>query len=314
MSFAPKKQAFNAKINAVTIGTGDKAMVIGGQNVLPFYTFDAPIENKPKVGVEITDAGMAMCTTPGQKAFFEGCVTVADMAKKAESMPGASFIALNLEGADPNGENKSVEECVEVAKAVAAATELPIVVMGCKNAEKDAELFNKVSEALAGKNILVLSAREENYKAVGASAGLAYNQKVGAESAVDINLAKQLNTVMTQLGVNGQSIVMNIGSAAAGYGYEYVASTLDRVKDAALKQGDAQLQMPIMTPVSGDAWGVKEATASEADMPEWGNQDERAIEMEVVTASACLTGGSDAVILRHPAAVEAISKMIDALI
>ena len=314
MSFAPKKQAFNAKINAVTIGTGDKAVVIGGQNVLPFYTFDAPIENKPKIGVEITDAGMAMCTTPGQKAFYEGCVTVADMAKKIESMPGASFVALNLEGADPNGENKSVEECVEIAKAVAAATELPIVVMGCKNAEKDAELFNKVSEALAGKNILVLSAREENYKTVGASAGLAYNQKVGAESAVDINLAKQLNTVMTQLGVNAQSIVMNAGSAAAGYGYEYVASTLDRIKAAALQQGDAQLQMPIITPVSADAWGVKEATAAEADMPEWGSQEERAIEMEVATASACLAGGSDAVILRHPAAVETIAKMIDALI
>ena len=314
MSFAPKKQAFNAKINAVTIGTGDKAVVLGGQNVLPFYTFDAPIENKPKVGVEITDAGMAMCTTPGLKAFYEGCETVADMAKKAESMAGASFIALNLEGADPNGENKSVEECVEIAKAVAAATELPIVVMGCKNVEKDAELFNKVAEALASKNILVLSAREENYKTVGASAGLAYNQKVGAESAVDINLAKQLNTVMTQLGVNAQSIVMNAGSAAAGYGYEYVASTLDRVKAAALQQGDAQLQMPIMTPVSSDAWGVKEATAAEADMPEWGNQEERAIEMEVVTASACLAGGSDAVILRHPEAVATIAKMIDALI
>ena len=314
MSFAPKKQAFNAKINAVTLGTGDKAIVLGGQNVLPFYTFDAPIENKPKIGVEISDAGMAMCVTAGLKAFYEGCETVADMAKKAETMPGASFLALNLEGADPNGENKSVEECVETAKAVAAATELPIVVMGCKNAEKDAELLNKVSEALAGKNILVLSAREENYKTIGAGAGLAYNQKVGAESAVDINLAKQLNTVMTQLGVNGQSIVMNIGSAAAGYGYEYVASTLDRVKDAALKQGDAQLQMPIMTPVSSDAWGVKEATAAEADMPEWGNQDERAIEMEVVTAAACLAGGSDAVILRHPEAVATISKMIDALI
>ena len=314
MSFAPKKQAFNAKINAVTIGTGDKAVVLGGQNVLPFYTFDAPIENKPKVGVEITDAGMAMCTTAGLKAFYEGCATVADMAKKVESMPGASFIALNLEGADPNGENKSVEECVELAKAVAAATDLPIVVMGCKNVEKDAELFNKVAEALAGKNILVLSAREENYKTVGASAGLAYNQKVGAESAVDINLAKQLNTVITQLGVNAEPIVMHAGSAAAGYGYEYVASTLDRIKAAALQQGDAQLQMPIITPVSTDAWGVKEATAAEEEMPEWGNQEERAIEMEVVTAAACLAGGSDAVIMRHPAAVEAISKMIDALI
>ncbi len=314
MSFVPKKQAFNAKINAVTLGTGDKAIVLGGQNVLPFYTFDAPIENKPKVGIEITDAGMAMCVTEGLKAFYAGCETVADMAKKAEAAKGASFIAIDLAGADPNGENKSTEECVELVKSVAAATDMPLVIMGCKNAEKDAELLNKVAEAMAGKNVLLLSAREENYKQVGAGAGLAYNQKIGAESAVDINLAKQLNTVIGQLGVNSQTIVMNVGSAAAGYGYEYVASTLDRVKDAALKQGDAQLQMPIITPVSTDAWGVKEATASEADMPEWGSQEERAIEMEVVTASACLAGGSDAVILRHPAAVEAIAEMIDALI
>ncbi len=314
MSFVPKKQAFNSKINAVTLGTGDKAIVLGGQNVLPFYTFDAPIENKPKIGVELTDAGMALCTVPGLQAFYEGCTTVADMAKRAETMPGASFLCLHMEGADPNGENKSVEECVELAKSVAAVTDMPLVIMGCKNVDKDAELFSKVAEALAGKNILVLSAREENYKTVGASAGLAYNQKVGAESAVDINLAKQLNTVMTQLGVSAQSIIMNAGSAAAGYGYEYVASTLDRIKAAALQQGDAQLQMPIMTPVSPDTWGVKEAVMSEADMPEWGSQEERGVEMEITTAAACLAGGSDAVIMRHPAAIEAISKMIDALI
>ena len=314
MSFEPKKQPYSGKINAVTLGTGDKAIVIGGQNVLPFYTFDAPIENKPKIGVELTDAGMALCTVPGLQAFYEGCTTVADMAKRAETMPGASFLCLHMEGADPNGENKSVEECVELAKSVAAVTDMPLVIMGCKNVDKDAELFSKVAEALAGKNILVLSAREENYKTVGASAGLAYNQKVGAESAVDINLAKQLNTVMTQLGVSAQSIIMNAGSAAAGYGYEYVASTLDRIKAAALQQGDVQLQMPIMTPVSPDTWGVKEAVMAEADMPEWGNQEERGVEMEITTAAACLAGGSDAVIMRHPAAIEAISKMIDALI
>lgn len=314
MSFVPKKQAFNARINTVTLGTGDKAVTLGGQNVLPFYSFDAEIENAPKIGVEITDAGMGMCTMPGEKEFYAGCETVADMAKRAESMDGASFVCLHLEGADPNGENKPVEECVALAKSVSEATALPLVIMGCKNIEKDTELFNKIAEALAGKNILVLSARDENYKNVGASAGLAYNQKVGAESAVDINLAKQLNTVLTQLGVNAQNIVMNAGSAAAGYGYEYVATTLDRIKDAALKQADAMLQMPIMTPVSPDTWGVKEAVMPEADMPEWGSQEERGVEMEITTAAAALTGGADAVIMRHPAAIAAVTKMIRALV
>ena len=314
MSFVPKKHTYNAHINEVVLGVGDKAVTIGGQNVLAFHTFDGEITNAPKIGVELTDAGMAMCTMPGEQKFYEGCATVADMAKRASAMEGASFMCLHLEGADPNGENKSVDECVELAKSVADATDMPLVVMGCKNIEKDTELFNKIAEALAGKNILVLSARDENYKAIGAGAGLAYGQKVGAESAVDINLAKQLNTVMTQLGVSAQSIVMNIGSAAAGYGFEYVASTLDRVKDAALSQSDAMLQMPIITPVSADTWGVKEAIMPEADMPEWGSQEERGIEMEIVTAAAVLASGSDAVIMRHPEAIRTIAAMIGELV
>ena len=314
MAFEPKTQAFTSSIATVTLGTGDKACKLGGVNVLPFYSFDAPIENAPKIGVEITDAGIAAYPQKGLQEFYAGCTTPAEMAKRVETMHGASFICLHLEGADPNGENKSVEECVEIAKSVAAATELPLVIMGCKNIEKDAELFTKISEALQGKNILVLSAREENYKTVGASAALAYGQKVGAESAVDINLAKQLNVLMTQLGVAPSSIVMNAGSAAAGYGYEYVASTLDRIRAAALAQSDDQLQMPIMTPVSTEAWGVKESIMSEADMPEWGDAEERGIEMEITTASACLAGGSDAVIMRHPAAVKAIADMIEALV
>lgn len=314
MSFVPKKQTYNARINEVVLGVGEKAVTIGGQNVLAFHTFDEEIANAPKIGVELTDAGMGMCTMPGEQKFYEGCATVADMAKRAAAMEGASFICLHLEGADPNGENKSVDECVALAKSVADATDMPLVIMGCKNIEKDTELFNKIAEALSGKNILVLSARDENYKAIGAGAGLAYGQKVGAESAVDINLAKQLNTVMTQLGVNAQSIVMNIGSAAAGYGFEYVASTLDRVKDAALSQSDAMLQMPIITPVSADTWGVKESIMPEADMPEWGSQEERGIEMEIVTAAAVLASGSDAVIMRHPEAIRTIAAMIGELV
>lgn len=314
MAFEAKTQAFSSSIATVTIGTGDKAVKLGGVNVLPFYSFDAPIENAPKIGVEITDAGLEAYPQAGLKEFYVGCTTPAEMAKRASEMPGADFICLHLEGADPNGENKSTEECVAIAKAVADATDLPLVVMGCKHIEKDAELLGKICEALQGKNILALSAREENYKNVGASAVMAYGQKVGAESAVDINLAKQLNVLLGQLGVGSDSIVMNAGSAAAGYGYEYVASTLDRIRAAALAQSDDQLQMPIITPVSPETWSVKESMASEADVPEWGSAEERGIEMEITTAAACLAGGSDAVIMRHPAAVKAIADMIAALV
>ena len=313
MAFVPKTQPYNGRINAVTLGTGDKAIVIGGQNVLPFYTFDAPVENAPKIGVEISDLASEW-DAPALKAFYEGCTTMADYAKRAETMEGADFLVLHFESADPNGANRSVADCVADAKAVAEAVSMPIVIMGCKNIEKDGELFSKVAEALQGKNILVLSARSEDYKTVGASVALAYGQKVGAETADDINLAKQLNIMLKGLSIAPTSIVMNVGTAAVGYGFEYVASTLDRVRLAALDQSDADLQMPIIAPVSPDSWGVKESTASAEDEPAWGDQEERAIGMEVATAAADLTGGADAVIMRHPAAVATIKKFINELV
>lgn len=312
MPFNQKPQKFNAKINTVTVGTGDKAVTIGGNSTFPFYTFDAPTENSPKIGVEITDMGLDDFA-PGIKAYYEGCTTMAEIAKKAAAMEGGDFVVLNLEGGDPNGVNKSTEELIAIVKEVADAIDCPLVVEGCKNVEKDAELLPKVAEALQGRNVIVMSEKEENYKAIGAAAGLAYNQIVGAESADDINLAKQLNVVTTQLGVDAKKIVMNVGTATVGYGYEYVVSTMDRIKGAALSQNDNMLQMPIITPVSAETWNVKEAMASEADMPAWGPQDERGIDMEVETAAADLAAGSDAVILRHPESVKTISKLIKAL-
>ena len=313
MSFVPKTQPFSGKINAVTLGTGDKAIVIGGQNVLPFYTFDAPIENAPKIGVEISDTANTW-TSEGLQAFYAGCTTMADYAKKAESIEGCDFIALNFVGADPNGANRSVADCVADAKAVAEVVTKPIVIMGCKNMEKDGELFSKISEALQGKNILVMSAKNENYKMVGASVALASGQKLGAETADDINLAKQLNIMLKGLNVKPENVVMDIGTAAVGYGYEYAASTLDRIRLAALQQSDADLQMPILAAVCNDTWNVKESTASVEDEPAWGCQEERAISMEVATAAADLTGGADAVVLRHPASVATIKKFITELV
>ena len=313
MSFVPKKQAYGAQINAVTLGTGEKAITIGGQNVMPFYSFDAPIENAPKIGIEVSH-NTASWTTPGLAELYAGCTTMAECAAKAATVPGVDFIALNFAAADPNGENRSTEDCVADAKAVAEVTDLPLVVLGCKNLEKDGELLSKLAEALQGKNVLIMAAKNENYKTVGASVALAYGQKIGAETADDINLAKQLNIMLKGLNVNPECVVMDIGTAAVGYGYEYAASTLDRIRLAALQQSDADLQMPILAAVCNDTWGVKESTASVEDEPAWGCRDERAISMEVATAAADLTGGADAVVLRHPASVATIKKFITELV
>ena len=313
MAFTPKTAPFSGKINAVTLGTGDNAIVIGGQNVLPFYTFDGAIENAPKIGLEVSDLA-SQWEVASLKEFYAGCNTMADYAKKAESAEGVDFICLNFAGADPNGANRSVADCVADAKAVAEVVTKPIVVLGCKNMEKDGELLGALAEALAGKNVLIMSAKNENYKTVGASVALANGQKLGAETADDINLAKQLNIMLKGLNVNPEAVVMDIGTAAVGYGYEYAASTFDRIRLAALAQGDADLQMPILATVCNDTWGIKESTATEEDEPAWGCVEERAISMEIATATADLVGGADAVVLRHPASVATIKKFITELI
>ena len=311
MPFASKSQAFHTNILAVTFGTGEAAVTLGGQNVLPFHTFDAPVENPPKIGIELSDGGMELCTTQGLKTFYGGCDTVVQMAQRAQSAEGVSFLTLHFEGADPNGKNRSAAWCADLAERVAAAVTLPIAVMGCGNAEKDTELFREISERLPQSNLLFLSACEENYRELCGSIPAAHT--LSAESAVDINLAKQLNIVLLQQHWQEEKLVMNAGSAAVGYGFDYVASTIERIRLAALQQGDTKLRMPIITPVSTEVWSVKEVTASEADMPQWGDREERAIGMETATASACLACGSDAVILRHPASIRAVSAMIGAL-
>ncbi|GHU80860.1 acetyl-CoA synthase subunit delta [Spirochaetia bacterium] len=313
MPFKRVPQKFTASIKEVVIGTGNTAITLGGENVLPLYSFDAPIKNPPRVGVEISDLGPNR-NLPGLAKFYSGADSIPAAAKRAGEIPGASFVSLVLESADPNGEDRSIEDCVRLCKEVADAVTLPLVIQGSKNTEKDAKLFEKIAEALQGKNVLLMSAREDNHKAVAVAAVMAYNQKIAAESSVDINLAKQLNVLISQLGVKNENVVMHVGTAAAGYGFEYVASTMDRVKAAALAQDDTMLQMPIITPVAAEAWGVKESVVSEEDFPNWGPVEERGINMEVATAAAVLAAGSNAVILRHPVSVAAVSKLIADLV
>jgi acetyl-CoA decarbonylase/synthase complex subunit delta len=309
---AYKKAAkkYSGEIREVTLGSGDKAVAIGGKNVLPIHSFDGNVGNPPKIGLEIVDI-VPEDWHDDLKKIYDGVLEdTAEWAKFAVDNFAPDFICLRFAGADPDGKNKSVEECVETAKKVAAAVDLPLVIAGTKNVEKDEKLFSAVAEALAGENVLILSAREENYKTVGAAGALAYKHKIAAETSVDINLAKQLNILMNQLGVQNEDLVMNVGSAAVGYGFEYLSSTMDRIILAALGQNDSTLQMPIITPVSTETWTVKESAASEDDEPAWGSSIERAIQMEVATAAAVLVSGADAIIVRHPKSLATMKTFI----
>lgn len=310
MAFKMSVQEYKGKINEVEVGKGDKAIKLGGQNTLAFYDFDGNTGNPQKVGVEIADVYPEEWIPELKEFYGDAAKDPVAWAKLVEEKLNPDFICLRLQGADPNEADKSPEECAEVAKAVAEAIQVPLVIAGTGNFDKDAKVFEKVTAAVEGNNCLFLAATEENYKAVGASAGLAYSHKVGAESSVDINLAKQLNVLLDQLGVKQEDIVMHIGCSAVGYGFEYLVSTIDRIRLAALGQNDKTLQMPIITPVSFETWNVKESIADVNDVPDWGSREERGIGMEVATAVSILSAGADAVIVRHPKSVETVKEFV----
>ncbi|MTI66788.1 MAG: acetyl-CoA decarbonylase/synthase complex subunit delta [Firmicutes bacterium] len=313
MAFKMSVQKAKGKVEEVQLGSGDNAITIGGEATLPFYDFDGETGSKAKLGMEILDIYPEDWVKPLKETYKDVAEDPAKWAKFVEEEFNPDFICLRLEGADPNGLDKSPEECAEVCKSVAEAINTPLVIAGTNNHEKDKEVFEKVAQAVDGYNCLFLSATEENYKGVGAAASMAYSHKVGAESSVDINLAKQLNVLLGQLGVDYGDIVMNVGNAAAGYGFEYLVSTIDRIRLALFNQNDKTLTMPIITPVSFETWTVKESMAPEEEVPEWGSREQRGISMEVSTATSILSVGSDAVVLRHPKSLETLKELVDAL-
>lgn len=314
MGFKMSVQSFPGRIKEVEIGKGEKAIKLGGQNTMPFYSFDGDTGSKQKVGIEILDVYPEGWLDTLKDLYKDVASEPAKWAKFMEDNLKPDFICLRFEGADPNGLNRTPEECGEIAKSVVEAISLPLVIAGTNNHDKDAKLFEKVAASLEGHNCLFLSSVEDNYKTVGAAVGLAYKHKVGAESSVDLNLAKQLNVLMNQLGVNYEDMVMNIGCATVGYGFEYVVTTIERIRLAAFGQNDKTLQTPIITPVSFETWGVKESIASEDDAPDWGSREERGISLEVSTAAGVLATGSDAVIVRHPKSLETIRELLSLML
>jgi len=311
MPYETQHCTYDAHIAAVTFGVGDSAVTLGGENVMPLQSFDGPIASRPAIGLEIDDVGIPD-GLPELAAFYKNANTVADQVCRASELPEADFVALKFSSALPTGADRSVDECVEVARAACALCGKPLVVEGCRNSQKDRDLFEAIAKALQGESLLLLSADIDNYENV-VKAAVAHGHAVGLDAPLDADWAKHLHSLVEKLGVPASSLVVNLGSAAAGYGFEYVASTIEYAKTAALMQGDDLLRMPVVTSVAGEAWSVKESVVPQDEFPEWGPAEARGIQMEIATATACLAAGSNAVILKHPQSARTVSALVESL-
>lgn len=314
MGFEIPKQAYTGKIREVVIGTGPKAITLGGENVYAFHTFEGQIPNPPKVGMEIWDYDPSQEWPKAVVEPFKDVISSPDKwAQKCVKDYGADFIVLQMKSCDPNGMDRPVDEAIKVVKQVVEAVDVPVVIWGTANKEKDEALLKRVAEECQGKNVGLSPVEEGNYKGIGAAA-LGFNQVVIASTPIDVNLAKQLNILLENLGVPLNKVVIDPTTGGLGYGLEYSYSVMERIKMAGLTQEDEKLQVPMINSIANEVWKSKEAGLATEDAPTLGDTEKRGILMEVTAAVAYLLAGSNAVVLRHPESVRLVKAYINLML
>ncbi|HEX2768757.1 MAG TPA: acetyl-CoA decarbonylase/synthase complex subunit delta, partial [Geobacteraceae bacterium] len=295
MAFTPTKETYSGKVYPVTIGTGDDAVTFGGEDVLPFNAFEGSTPNRPVIAFEIQDVPPSDWPENVKKPFEAVSGDPAKWAKYCQDELKAKAIALRLIGTHPDRENRSPEDAVKTVKDVLAAIHVPLIILGSNHAEKDASVLIAAAEAAKDKNCIIGKAQEANYKTI-AAAAMANNHKLIAMSELDINLSKQLNILISQMGFDKERVITDPMCSALGYGLEYTYSVMERIRLAALTQNDVTMQQPLLGDVGMYVWKIKESTASEADLPQWGSTEERGIAWEAETANALVIAGAELLI------------------
>jgi acetyl-CoA decarbonylase/synthase, CODH/ACS complex subunit delta len=314
LAFEIPKQPYSGRIGTTTVGTGKGSVTLGGAESYPFYLFEGKMPNTPKIAMEIWDYDPSKEWPAASTAPFKDVISSPDAwAKKCVDQYGADLIVLQMKAIDPNGMDRSPSEEVKVVKKVMDAVNVPVVVWGTANNQKDEEVLKSVSETCQGKNLALAPVEEGNHKGVGASA-LGYGHVIVASSPIDVNLAKQLNILLGNLGLQSNKILIDPTTGGLGYGMEYSYSVMERIRMAALTQEDDKLQFPMISNVGNEVWKSKEAGQSIEDAPALGDPERRAIMMECVAAVCYLLAGSDVVILRHPESVKLVRSFIDRMV
>ena len=308
MAIEIPKTHYLGKIKEIKLGKGDKAITVGGENSFPFYLFEGTMPHKPKIAMEVPDCPPEEWPKAAIEPFDDVKNDPVAWAKKCVSTYGAEMISLQLVSTDPNGLNRGADEAATLVKKVADAIDVPLIVYGTANHEKDTQVLTRVCEVCQDKRLIIGPVEEKDYKKI-AAAAIAYKHTVIASSPIDINLAKQLNILLGNLGVADDMILMDPTVSGIGYGMEYCYSVMERMRMAGLTQQDEKLQFPIICNLSKEVWKSKEVNQpdNESNM---GNAKNRGILMEAMSAMALLLAGGDVIIMRHPEAIKLTKEMV----
>ena len=311
------KERYTTKVGEVVLGatkaeggTRSQTITVGGDSTLPFLHFEGEVPNRPVIAMEVQD--MVPEWSPEVIKNFKDVIgDPAAWAAKCVKEYGADLIYLKLNGADPERGNASPEDCAGTVKKVLGAVGVPLIVVGCGVEEKDNEVLPAVAEAAAGENLLLGVAKQDNYKTLTAAC-MVHKHCIIAQSPIDINIAKQLNILISEMNLPISRIVIDPSVGALGYGIEYTYSIMERIRIGALT-GDKMLSMPVICAIGYEAARAKEANAGVDQFPGWGDLAERAVLWEAMTSAAFLQAGGHIFVLRHPRSVALIKQSIGQL-
>lgn len=304
-------EKWTGKVHQVKLGgNGRKGVTVGGETTLPFLHFEGSIPNRVAVAIEVQDKEPSGWPQTLVSAWGDALHDPAAWAKKAVEF-GADIIVLSLVSAHPEADDTGAAEAKATVEKVLAAVDLPLIVIGPGVAKKDNDVLVAASDVAKGQRIALGNCEEKNYRTI-AAAAIADGHVVIAKTPIEINLAKQLNILISDIGVSRESILMDPTTGALGYGLEYTYSVMERLRLAGL-QGDAMTAMPMICSVGEEAWRQKEAKAVDGLPASWGNHEERSILWEEITAISLINSGSDIIVLRHPKAVASVKGAIERL-
>ncbi len=316
MKFDVPKEVNAGKVLEVTIGatseqggTRNHTVKIGGSTALPFHFFEGSHPHPPRVAMEVFDKKPEKYPALLLDYFGDVIDFPGDMAKKCVQEYGAELISVRLDGTHPEKGNKSADEAADIVMQVLDSVSVPIVVTGHSHYEKINEVMKKVCEVTAGENCLISYVEKDNYKTI-AAACLAYGHTLVAQSPIDVNLAKQLNILLTEMNFPREKIVMDPLTGALGYGLEYTYSIMERIRIDALS-GDSMMTFPMLVNAGYESFRVKETRAPEKDYPDWGDLSRRGTYWEIGTAMSLLVAGADLLILYHPQTVATVKSKIE---
>lgn len=298
MDYKAPIESYSGRVAEVVIGKGEKALKVGGENVLPFHFFEGTITNPPRLALEVLDSVPSSWSEWEVRPYKDVVSDPVRWANRALEL-GADLVCLRLVSTDPAGQNVPGDKAAETVKKVASAIRSPLIVYGSGDETKDIEVLTKVAEVCAGEVLLLGPVVKENYEPI-SKAALDYGHCIIAQSPLDINLEKELNVKLLK-SFPKERIVIDPLSSALGYGMEYSFTIMERTKHIGIMFGDSTMQMPIIADLAAECAKTKQAKENEKQGLLW----------ELVTAMSLLLAGANIVVLRLPQSLKILREVLE---